>query len=103
MRTYLSHVCGGPRAECGAEAVSLHSHCYYWYSAVHITGFPSSPAVKNPPTMQEPQEMWLRSLGQEEPLEEGMATHSSILAWRIPQTENPDGPQSTGSQKVGHD
>ena len=47
--------------------------------------------------------MWLRSLGQEEPLEEGMATHSSILAWRIPRTEKPDGPQSAGSQKVGQD
>ena len=39
--------------------------------------------------MQEPQETWVRSLGQEEPLEEGMATHSSILAWRIPWTEEP--------------
>ena len=42
-------------------------------------------------------------LGQEEPLEEGMATHSSILAWRIPWTEEPGGLQSTGSQRVGHD
>ena len=43
--------------------------------------------VKNPPEIQEIQ---LRSLGQEDPLEKGMATHSSILAWRIPWTENPD-------------
>ena len=42
-------------------------------------------------------------LGQEEPLEEGMATHSSILAWRIPWTEEPGGLQSTGSLRVGHD
>ena len=42
-------------------------------------------------------------LGQEDPLEEGMATHSSILAWRIPWTEEPGGLQSIGSQKVGHD
>ena len=42
--------------------------------------------------------MWVRSLGQEEPLEEGMATHSSLLAWEIPGTEEPDGLQSIGSQ-----
>ena len=46
-----------------------------------MTGFPGGSAVKNPPAMQE---MWVRSLGQEDPLEEGMATHFSILAWRIP-------------------
>ena len=40
--------------------------------------------VKNPPAMQETQEMWVQSLGREDPLEEGMATHSSILAWRMP-------------------
>ena len=42
--------------------------------------------------------MWVRTLGQEDPLEEGMATHSSILAWRIPRTEEPGGLQSMGSQ-----
>ena len=52
--------------------------------------------VKNPPAMQE---MQVRSLGQEAPLEKGMATHSSILAWRIPRTEEPGGLQSVGSQK----
>ena len=46
---------------------------------------------------------WVRSLGQEDPLEKGMATHSSILAWRIPWTEEPGGLQSMGSQKVGQD
>ena len=45
----------------------------------------------------------VRSLGQEDPLEEGMATHSSILAWRIPWTEEPSGLWSMGSQRVGHD
>ena len=59
--------------------------------------------VKNLPTMQEPQETQVQSLGQEDPLEEGMATHSSILAWRIPWTEEPGELQSMGSQKVGHD
>ena len=53
--------------------------------------------------MQEMQEMQVRSLGQEDPLEKGMATHSSRLAWRIPWTEEPGGRQSTGSQSVGHD
>ena len=56
--------------------------------------------VKNLPAMQETQ---VRSLGQEDPLEKGMATHSSLLAWRIPWTEEPGGLQSTGSQRVVHD
>ena len=47
--------------------------------------------------------MRVQSLGQEAPLEEGMATHSSILAWRIPWTEEPDGLWFTGSQRVRHD
>ena len=59
--------------------------------------------VKNPSAVQEPQEMQVRSLGPEDPLEEGMATHSSILTWRIPWTEEPDGLQSMGSQRVRHD
>ena len=56
--------------------------------------------VKNPPAMQEIQ-LWF--LGGNDPLEEEMATHSSILAWRIPWTEKPGGLQSMGSQRVGHD
>ena len=48
-------------------------------------------------------ETWVRSLGREVPLEKEMATHSSILAWRIPWTEEPGGLQSTGLQGVGHD
>ena len=48
--------------------------------------------------MQETQETWVRSLGQEDPLEEGMATHSNILAWRIPWTEESGELQSMGSQ-----
>ena len=63
-------------------------------------GFPGGSAVKNPPAVQE---MWVQSLGQEDPLEEGVATHSSLLAWRIPWTEEPDGLQSMGSQRVRHD
>ena len=47
--------------------------------------------------------MQAQSLGREDPLEEGMAIYSSILAWRIPWTEEPGGLQSMGSQRVGHD
>ena len=55
--------------------------------------------VKNPPAMWE---TWIRSLGWEDPLEEGMATHSSILAWRISWTEQPGTLQSMGSQRIEH-
>ena len=58
--------------------------------------------VTNLTAMQEMQETRVQSLGQEDPLEEGMATHSSILAWRIQWIEEPGGLQSTGSQRVGH-
>ena len=54
--------------------------------------------VRNLPAMQE---TWVRSLGQEDPLEKGMATHSSIFAWKIQWTEEPGELQSTGSQRVG--
>ena len=56
--------------------------------------------VKHLPAMQE---IRVQSLGQENPLEKGMATYSSILAWRIPWTEEPGRLQSIGSQRVGHD
>ena len=56
--------------------------------------------VKNLPVMRE---IWFRSLGQEDPLEKGMATHSSILALEIPWTEEPSGLKSMGSQRVGQD
>ena len=56
--------------------------------------------VKNLPAMQE---TWVRSLGQEDFLKKGMATHSSILAWRIPWTGEPGRLQSLGLQRVGHD
>ena len=55
--------------------------------------------VKNLPAMQE---TWVRSLGLEDPLEEEMATHSSILAWQIPRTKEPGGLQSMGSQRLRH-
>ena len=58
---------------------------------------------RNQLAMQETQETWVQSLGQEDPLEKAVATHSSILAWRIPWTEELGGLQSMGSQRVGHD
>ena len=59
--------------------------------------------VKNPPAMQETRETQVQTLGQEGPLEEGMATYSSVLAWRTPGTGEPGGLPSMGSQRVGHD
>jgi len=56
--------------------------------------------LKHLPAMRE---TWVRSLGREDPLEKEMATHSTILAWRIPWTEEPGGLQSMGSQRDGHD
>ena len=59
--------------------------------------------VENPPAVQEPQETQVQSLGWEDALEEEMATLSSILAWRIPRTEEPGRLQFVGSQRVGRD
>ena len=76
----------------GVYSFLLLSSILLWSSLV-------AQLVKNLPAMPE---TWVRSLGWEDPLEEGMATHSSILAWRIPWTEEPGGLQSMGSQRVGH-
>ena len=66
-------------------------------------GVSGGSAVKSPPAMQELKEMQVPPLDQEDPLQQDLATHSSILAWRIPWTEEPGGLQSMGSQRVGHD
>ena len=63
-------------------------------------GFFVAQMIKNLPAIQE---TWVQSLGWEDPLEKEMATHSSILAWRIPWTEEPGGLQPMGLQRVGHD
>ena len=71
-----------------------------------VIGFPGDSVVKNPPAMMDPaihlQETWVRSLGWIDPLEKKMATHSSILAWEIPWTEEPGCLQSMGLQRVRH-
>ena len=69
---------------------------YSWASLV-------AQMVKNPPAVQELQATRVQSLGREDRLEEGMATHSRILAWRIPWTEEPGRLQSIGLQRVEHD
>ena len=56
--------------------------------------------MKNPPVKKD---IWVQSLGKEDPLEKEMATHWSVLAWKIPWTEEPGGAGSIGSQRVGHD
>ena len=65
-------------------------------------GVPRSSAVKNPPAMQETQVTRVQSLAQEDPLEEGMATHSSMHAWKVPWPEEPGGVQYMGLQRVRH-
>ena len=73
------------------------SHCILDYTLkIH----PGGSAIKNPPAMQETR---VRFIGQEDRLEKGMATHSSVLVWRIRWAEEPGGLQTTGSQRVGHD
>ena len=88
-----SLICQSPRWEIIVLGSTLStSHTAYKASLV-------AQMVKNLPAMRE---TWFQSLGWEDPLEEGMAIHSSILAWRPPWTEKPDGLQSMGSQRVGH-
>ena len=65
-------------------------------------GFPSGSALKNVPVVQKPQETRVQSLGQKDPLEEEVATHSSFLSLRIPWTEEPGGLHSVGSHRVEH-
>ena len=93
------HWIDGVSASCGdlCEGFGIDmEHIKDWAS-------PGDSAVKNLPAMQEPQETGIWSLAQEDPLEEGMATHSSFLVWRISWTEEPGRLQAMGSQRVGHD
>ena len=83
------YICSYADASLSSEEVTLPSPPPTW-------GFPGSSVVENPSAIQE---MWVRSLGWENALEEGMATHSSILALEIPWTEEPGGLQSMGSQE----
>ena len=83
-----------------AESRTLLSDLAAAAAASESRGFPCGSVVKNPPAVQEIQ---VQSLGGEDPLEEGVAAHTSILAWRISWTEEPGGLWSIGSQRVRHD
>ena len=91
------------------EALCSTSYRLWGHEELDTTGWPSNsdrlvwasqvaPWAENPPAMQETQETWVQSLGWGDSLEKGLATHLSILAWRIPWTEEPDGLQSMASQ-----
>ena len=93
-----------PQGHKESDATEVTSHIH-----IHICGYvcvyiymasPVAQRIKRLPAMQE---TWVRSLGWEDLLEKDMAIHSSILAWRIPWTEEPGGLQSTGSQRVRYD
>ena len=81
---------------CISTLFNIYLNRKLWVSQV-------AQCVKNLPVMQETQGIRVWSLGQEDPLEEGMATHFNILAWRISWTEEPGGLQSIGSQRVRHE
>ena len=85
--------------------VPLDSWCVSpeYFGLFHKLGFPGGAVVKNLPANAGDIKEAVPSLGREDPLEEEMATHSSILAWRIPWTGEPAGLQPMGSQRVGHD
>ena len=78
----------------------LYTQQYLCQMHIYVKGFPGGSAVKNPPAIKETRVLFL---GWEDPLEKEMATHSSIFAWTIPWTEEPDKLQLMGSQRVGHD
>ena len=77
---------GQPSGTLGRLCKNVNPQCFLLKNVVipYISGFLGGSVVKNPPAIQKPQETWVQSLGREDPLEEAMATHSSILAWRIP-------------------
>ena len=79
---------------------TLDKHQDYFHKVSILTGFPGGSEIKNLPAMQE---IHVRSQGREDPLEKGMATHSSITAWRIPWTEEAGGLQPIGSRRAEHD
>ena len=84
----------------GTESRACPVHFKLSIMPSHSRAFEVAQWVKNMPVTQEAQ---VQSLGGEEPLEEGMATHSSGLVWEIPPSEEPGGLQSRGSKRVGHD
>jgi len=102
--SHFTQVCNGvsPRDEftSGLQSCMVLPHCVISEVLDGISYCMVAQRLKHLPAMWE---TWVWSLGREDPLEKEMATHSSILAWRIPWTEEPGGLQSTGLQRVGHD
>ena len=81
----------------------LSMACRFWkIKETQGSCFPDGSLVKNPPASAGDKETWVQSLGQEDPLDKGMATHSNILAWSIPWTEEPGGLWFIGLQRVQH-
>ena len=100
------------RTEFSVEHTYTHTHTHTRTHVcehtdgknLHIQGFPQvALVIKNPSPVQATQQRCVQSLGREDPLEKGMAHHSSILAWKIPWAEEPVGLQSMGPQRVRHD
>ena len=87
----------------GSCLAGLSYHEFVCCLYIAVRGSPGGPAVKNLHAMQETQETRVPPLGQEDPLEEGMATHSSVLAWRIPGSGEPGGLPLMGLHRVRHD
>ena len=99
-----------PTITCTGGMFFFTSEFYKWHMVPHFNSCICAPGFprwcwwyRAHLPVQETQETRVRSLGQEDPLEEGMAAHSSILAWRVQWTEEPGELQSTGLQRVGHD
>ena len=82
---------------------ALNPYIDFLIFSIDMLGFPDGASGKEPSCQWRRHKTWVQSLGQEDPLEEAMATHSTILAWRIPCTEEPGGLHSMGLQRVSHD
>ena len=98
----LSLICPSDMIVCVGVYTYISHICMYMHIYTQGTSLVTQ-TVKNLPAMQETQETWVQSLGWEDPLEKEMGAHSSILAWKIPWTEEPCRLQSLGSQRVRHD
>ena len=105
---YFSYFDCSDRVSCVYAYVQTPQITHIRYVQVFVyqlclnRGFPGDSVVKNPPAMQKLQEALVRSQCQENPLEEGMATHSRILAWRIPWTKKPGRLQPMGLHRIRH-
>ena len=101
VSTLYKHLLKQPEA-LSKNLVSILVLLTLWSTVSQLLGFPSDSGVKNPPAVQKLQEPWVQSLGGEDPVEEGMATQPSILAWRS-HGEESGSLKSMGTERVGHD